>query len=91
LTEISTNAVNQFQAASLAGVAEQTLLTRLGPLKRTQNDERRKNMNDQNRVLVRQGARDLNEQEVEQVSGGFRTLTACTLVAVGVFDGECSN
>jgi hypothetical protein len=50
-----------------------------------------KSMNNQNRVLVRQGARDLNEQEVEQVSGGFRTLTACTLVAVGVFDGECSN
>ena len=25
-------------------------------------------MNNQNRVLVRQGARDLNEQEVEQVS-----------------------
>ncbi len=48
-------------------------------------------MNNQNRVLVRQGARDLNEQEVEQVSGGFRTLTACTLVAVGHFDGECSG
>jgi hypothetical protein len=25
------------------------------------------------------------EQEVEQVSGGFRTLTACTLVAVGAY------
>jgi hypothetical protein len=49
------------------------------------------NMNDQNRVLVRQGARDLNEREVEQVSGGFLTLTACTLVAVGQFDGECSG
>jgi hypothetical protein len=32
LTEISTNAVNQFQAASLAGVAEQTLLSSLGLL-----------------------------------------------------------
>ena len=48
-------------------------------------------MNEHNRVLVRQGARELNEQEVEQVSGGFRTLTACTLVAVGQFDGECSG
>jgi hypothetical protein len=38
-----------------------------------------------------QGARELDEHEVVQVSGGFRTLTACTLVAVGVFDGECSN
>jgi hypothetical protein len=48
-------------------------------------------MNNQNRVLIRQGARELNEQEVEQVSGGFLTLTACTLAAVGVFDGECSG
>ena len=48
-------------------------------------------MNDQTRVLIRQGARELNEQEVVLVSGGFRTLTACTLVAVGQFDGECSN
>ena len=48
-------------------------------------------MNEHNRVLVRQGARELNEQEVEQVSGGFRTLTACTLVAIGQFDGECSG
>jgi hypothetical protein len=28
-------------------------------------------MNNQNRVLNRQGARDLNPDEVEQVSGGF--------------------
>ena len=48
-------------------------------------------MNEHNRVLVRQGARELNEQEVEQVCGGFRTLTACTLVAPGQFDGECSS
>jgi hypothetical protein len=48
-------------------------------------------MNNQNRVLVRQGARELDEHEVVQVSGGFRTLTACTLVAVGQFDGECSG
>src|SRR4029077_14821049 len=48
-------------------------------------------MNDHNRVLIRQGARELNEQEVEKVSGGVRTLTACTLVAVVVFDVECSG
>jgi len=48
-------------------------------------------MNNQNRVLLRQGARDLNAHEVAMVSGGLRTLTACTLVAVGQFDGECSN
>jgi len=35
-------------------------------------------MNDQNRVLVRKGARDLNEQEVEHVGGGIRTATLCT-------------
>jgi hypothetical protein len=35
-------------------------------------------MNDQNRVLIRQGARELNREETERVSGGVRTLTACT-------------
>ncbi|MBZ5506484.1 MAG: hypothetical protein LAO78_13580 [Acidobacteriia bacterium] len=35
-------------------------------------------MNDQNRVLVRRGARNLNEKEIEQVSGGLRTDTVCT-------------
>jgi hypothetical protein len=48
-------------------------------------------MNNQDRVLIRQGARELNQQEVEQVSGGLRTLTACTLVSAGVTDGECSG
>ena len=45
-------------------------------------------MNNQNRVLLRQGARDLNEHEVAQVSGGLRTLTACTLVAARTLDGD---
>ena len=45
-------------------------------------------MNDQNRVLARRGARDLNEHEVVQVSGGVRTLTACTLAAAGTVDGD---
>jgi len=36
-------------------------------------------MNDRNRVLVRQGARDLTEQEVDTVQGAFQhhTLTPC--------------
>ncbi len=37
-------------------------------------------MNSQSRVLIRQGARELNEQEVETVTGAFRTrhtLTPC--------------
>jgi hypothetical protein len=51
-------------------------------------------MNDQNRVLIRKGARELNPQEVKRVSGGLRTLTACT-IGVGnhrdgdTFLGEC--
>ena len=45
-------------------------------------------MKNQNRVLIRQGARDLNEQEVVAVSGGFTTLTACTLAAAGTLDGD---
>ena len=53
-------------------------------------------MNDQNRVLVRRGARDLSEHEVAQVSGGLRTLTACTLAAAGTLDvdtfhSECGS
>jgi hypothetical protein len=50
-------------------------------------------MNDQNRVLARRGARDLTEQEVNQVCGGLRTANKCTLTAAGALDGdlhECS-
>jgi len=32
--------------------------------------ERRTRMNDQSRVLIRQGARDLTQKEVEQINGG---------------------
>jgi len=35
-------------------------------------------MNDQNRVLLRKGARDMTEQEVEYVGGGIHTATLCT-------------
>ena len=35
-------------------------------------------MNDQNRVLVRKGARELNAEEIESVGGGLQTETACT-------------
>ena len=45
-------------------------------------------MNDQNRVLARKGARDLNEHEVSLVAGGLRTLTACTLAAARTADGD---
>jgi hypothetical protein len=47
----------------------------------------RNDMNDQNRVLIRRGAHDLTAEEVELVSGGIRTLTACTIDS-GVKDGD---
>jgi len=50
-------------------------------------------MNDQNRVLARRGARDLDEHEIDQVCGGLRTATKCSLTAAGALDGdlhECS-
>jgi hypothetical protein len=36
-------------------------------------------MNSDNRVLIRKGALELTEKEVEHVSGGIHTLTACTI------------
>jgi hypothetical protein len=44
-------------------------------------------MNDQDRVLLRQWAHPLTEEEVKIVSGGLRTLTACT-IDCGVRDGD---
>ena len=35
-------------------------------------------MNDNNRVLARNCARELSAEEVDRVSGGLHTLTACT-------------
>ncbi len=36
-------------------------------------------MNNENRVLIRRGARDLSTQEMEQVTGGLRTATFCSI------------
>ena len=50
-------------------------------------------MNSENRVLMRKGARELSGEEVDQVCGGLRTATKCTLTAAGALDGdlhECS-
>jgi hypothetical protein len=50
-------------------------------------------MNDQNRVLSRRGARQLNEQETRQVTGALGTLTVCSVDGNGHHDGdigECS-
>lgn len=35
-------------------------------------------MNDQSRVLIRKGARNLTAEEIDLVKGGMDTLTACT-------------
>jgi hypothetical protein len=49
-------------------------------------------MND-NRVLNRRGARELNENEVEKVNGSLHTDTVCTFGPNGkdgdTFLGEC--
>jgi len=36
-------------------------------------------MNNQDRVLIRQGARELSAEEVERVGGGLHTETVCTV------------
>jgi hypothetical protein len=35
-------------------------------------------MNNQDRVLIRRGARELTPTEADLVNGGFRTLSLCT-------------
>ena len=45
-------------------------------------------MHDQNRVLVRRGARDLSPEEMERVSGGLRTATFCSINRLGQRDGD---
>jgi len=45
-------------------------------------------MNDQNRVLARKGARDLNAEEMEHVGGGLRTATFCSINSKGQRDGD---
>jgi hypothetical protein len=46
-------------------------------------------MKDNNRILVRRGAREMSEQEVAQVHGGTpHTNTACTFSALSTSDGD---
>lgn len=46
-------------------------------------------MNINNRVLMRQGARELTEQELNEVAGGIHTATKCTFdPATGFKDGD---
>ncbi len=48
-------------------------------------------MKNQNRVLARQGARDLEEHEIMQVAGGLQTATKCTLTLAGATDGDAHS
>jgi hypothetical protein len=47
-------------------------------------------MNNENRVLIRRGARDLSTQEMEQVTGGLRTATFSSINQLGQRDGDVS-
>ena len=47
-------------------------------------------MSDQNRVLMRNGARELTEEEVKRVPAGLGTKTKCTLAPLGGRDGDAS-
>ncbi|HEY4677104.1 MAG TPA: hypothetical protein VIJ01_08080 [Candidatus Angelobacter sp.] len=47
-------------------------------------------MNEQDRVLIRRGARELATEEVDLINGGLRTLTACTIGEGGQRDGDVS-
>lgn len=44
--------------------------------------------NQDNRVLNRQGARILTEEEVKVVSGAIVTATKCTIGSTGKVDGD---
>lgn len=48
-------------------------------------------MKDQNRVLARRGARDLDEDEMMQVAGGLRTATKCSVTPAGALDGDAHS
>jgi len=45
-------------------------------------------MEDNNRVLTRKGARELNRDEADQVGGSLRTLTVCTFDPQFGADGD---
>lgn len=46
------------------------------------------NMNDDKRVLIRRGARDLSAEEMERVGGGLFTATFCSINSLGQRDGD---
>ena len=49
-------------------------------------------MKQENRVLARQGARELTSSEIDHVNGGIQTAMPCTIMSLtGLqLDGECN-
>jgi hypothetical protein len=47
-------------------------------------------MDQESRVLCRNGARELTEQEADHISGGLHTLTLCTASPCSQKDGDAS-
>ena len=47
-------------------------------------------MGQENRVLCRNGARELTPTEADLINGGLRTLTLCTIGASAQRDGDVS-
>jgi hypothetical protein len=47
-------------------------------------------MKEQDRVLIRRGARELTPTEADLINGGLRTLTLCTIGASAQRDGDVS-
>src|SRR5258708_2218582 len=67
-----------FSGCPLPGAAGQRFLKGFGPLLGPKG-ERKKSMDNQNRVLIRRGARSLSAEEIERVGGGIGTTTLCTI------------
>ena len=47
-------------------------------------------MKEQDRVLIRRGARELTPTEADLINGGLRTLTLCTIGDSRQKDGDVS-
>jgi hypothetical protein len=47
--------------------------------------------NQNDRVLMRKGARQLSEEEAGKVTGGLGTLTLCSIGINGKFDGDLNE
>jgi len=62
----------------------------LGALQGPKIATKENNMKEQDRVLIRRGARELTPTEADLINGGLRTLTLCTIGASAQKDGDVS-